>query len=218
MSTYAEIYSPQIAEPDERQWAKYTAYVQHKILARGFRTDVISHKGWEVVTRWAAKVMIASEYARENGGDRSYFPPQNLLFFGRYGIGKTMLAELLASIIQSPDYLFEVYTADEVEHVFYREDFEWRCNNLFDEQAIVLDDLGSEMGVRHFGNLPPMDTILSRLHDAWRRHRKPVILTTNLSDNELFGTPQTPGRYGERLRRRFAEMFVKIKFEMREKP
>lgn len=214
---YETLYCPEVA-PDPQRLDNAASIVAGRIRKKGFDPSGITPEGWNAICQWAGRIKLRQydQLAKQERG--CDYPPRGLLFMGDYGTGKTMLAKILASIIHRSEYPCEFVTADEVERNYQSDTFgvEYAC--LLNGNPVVLDDLGREPGYRHYGNLPPMDEILVRMFEAWEWTRKPILLTTNLKMTEMFGTSETPGRYGERLRRRFEEMFTKIMFEKRKKP
>jgi len=80
----------------------------------------------------------------------------------------------------------------------------------FQNLTVVIDDLGLEQDVKHFGNgLDPIAYIIQRLYDVNQVAEKPIrlLLTTNLNKEEL------TQKYGIRVIDRLWEMCDRIVLE-----
>ena len=80
----------------------------------------------------------------------------------------------------------------------------------FQNLTVVIDDLGLEQDVKHFGNgLDPIAYIIQRLYDVNQIAEKPIrlLLTTNLNKEEL------TQKYGIRVIDRLWEMCDRIVLE-----
>ena len=76
--------------------------------------------------------------------------------------------------------------------------------------TVVIDDLGIEEDVKHFGNgLDPIAYVVQRIYDINQTAEKPIrlLITTNLSKKEL------TDRYGVRVIERLWEMCDRIVLE-----
>lgn len=76
--------------------------------------------------------------------------------------------------------------------------------------TVVIDDLGIEEDVKHFGNgLDPIAYVVQRIYDINQTAEKPIrlLITTNLSKKEL------TDRYGVRVVERLWEMCDRIVLE-----
>ena len=90
----------------------------------------------------------------------------------------------------------------------HRDQFDQICEISF----LILDDIGPEpKRVNSFGTefLPIADLIQRRYERAL-----PTVITTNLGDTEISGTPLFPG-YGPRIMDRLNEMCEKIPYGAR---
>lgn len=89
-----------------------------------------------------------------------------------------------------------------------REEFDRLCRSKF----LIVDDIGTEpKRVNSYGTeYLPIAELIQRRYDS----SLPTIITTNLGDAEIEGTPQFPG-YGQRTMDRLNEMCEKIPYGAR---
>lgn len=134
-------------------------------------------------------------------------PFKGLLICGPVGTGKTTLAKYLS-------YKFRIlcYTFQEVDKQYgldpesYFYDF---CEIYEPNTPIILDDLGAEAGIKHYGNEPIARTLLLDLYDRWDRYGKIIIITTNLKAGDKYqdAPDSITSVFGARVYSRFREMF-----------
>lgn len=138
-----------------------------------------------------------------------YDPPEKgLLLLGPAGRGKTTCARVIGSL-----FGFLYATMDELDMRWGRnpEECERDYSEFFSGSTpIIIDDLGTEAGTKHYGNQGLGVQYLCRLYDLWRWEGKLIIMTTNLSPfkQQAASNQQTIlESYGERIDSRFYEMF-----------
>ena len=156
-------------------------------------------------TTMAKAIKIMAERLRASYGLKSmlrlqseaqaFFPPEVVLEFERK-----------ESAVLVPFYCTALDVAGMAKD--YREQFNRICRFSF----LIIDDIGPEpKRVNSFGTeYLPVAELLQRRYD----HSLPTIITTNLGDAEIEGTPQFPG-YGRRIMDRINEMCEKIPYGAR---
>lgn len=140
-----------------------------------------------------------------------------LLLCGLCGNGKTTLAKAIARLIQytteqemgySDRLSMRLYTAKQICRMCaagekFKEQYN-EYNRLFQEQMLIIDDLGEEpQEVMVYGMIhtPIIDLIGERYAT-----RKMTIITTNLEPKSI------QAKYGERIRDRLRELLTSITF------
>lgn len=168
----------------------------------GLEWPELDEKFWNWVGRYQLSLNP------ENNVER---PHRGLLICGPVGTGKTTLAKYI-----SCKFGINFYTFQELDR-------SWGSNpdNFFDDypevadhhSSIILDDLGSEAGEKHYGNEPLTKTLLMSLYHNWDLWGKLVIITTNLIIGEKFQNMPTSitNIFGERNHSRFCDMFETVK-------
>lgn len=133
---------------------------------------------------------------------------QNLFLYGETGLGKTFLCNCIAKELLDKGYIVLYMTAGQLFDRIEKQQFD--SNNQEEKQDImqdlltvdllIIDDLGTEFS-----------TILSsaklfHIINSRMLTKKPVIISTNLSPNELIN------QYSDRVVSRIAGTYIMLKF------
>lgn len=109
----------------------------------------------------------------------------NILLYGKPGIGKTYLTHCIAKSLLDKSYSVIYFTADELIKVFEKETFEkdeimeQSSETIFSAEVLIIDDLGTE-----FVNSFTSSKIFTCINERLLRG-KSTIISTNLSLQEL---------------------------------
>lgn len=126
------------------------------------------------------------------------------ILIGDVGVGKTTLVRM-PRMISAPKLAME-FQANGLEAV------KAHINNQmwYQGMKVVIDDLGTEENVKHFGNqLDPISYVIQSIYDINQvaDQKVKLYITTNLDKKELVA------RYGERIVDRIWEMCDRITIE-----
>lgn len=127
----------------------------------------------------------------------------SLFFYGNTGLGKTMISSCIAKAVISKGYtvifrsILKVFEDALAEHFGKKEGN--TVEKLCTADLVILDDLGSEFGTQS-------DPILYRILNDRINSRKPTIISSNLSLQEL------NGRYNQRIVSRLLGSFERYPF------
>jgi hypothetical protein len=139
------------------------------------------------------KPEIFSEYAEARRGIR---------FLGKYGVGKTLSMQAMAKELGG-----EYFAIPELEEGFAKRGVEWFFNAV-DKAGrwdLFLDDLGTEIGLTHFGKPFPVANLLYKRYNLWQSYGVRTHISTNLIESELAKF------YNERIVDRLGEMTRPVK-------
>lgn len=137
---------------------------------------------------------------------------ENLVLFGNTGLGKTHLSSALARVVIERG--FDVFYVSSIAMI---SDFEYRrfgnsaggetgtdVDRYFDCDLLIIDDLGTEI------NNQFTTTVLYNLINTRLNRRNPVIISTNLTQDEF------RKRYWDRITSRILGEYVVLPFEGRD--
>ena len=103
-----------------------------------------------------------------------------LVFYGSVGTGKTFSACCIANALIDKGYFCKVTTfpkiVNELHDTFKKQEY---IDNLISYDLLVIDDLASERRSEY------MDEMVTNIIDSRYRNGKPVIITTNLTAEEM---------------------------------
>jgi DNA replication protein DnaC len=101
-----------------------------------------------------------------------------LVLYGGTGVGKTFMAACIANSVMEKDFSVKFTTVSQFERKL------WNCKNKYEVYAeytgcglLVIDDMGAERNSEY------MNEILFNLIDERLKCQKPVVITTNLSQD-----------------------------------
>lgn len=111
---------------------------------------------------------------------------KNLLILGNIGVGKSHLARCIANELIDRDLDVIMTTIPEIERKLWGErDKEYFYTNIDEADLLILDDLAVERQTEY------MQEIMYNIIDARYKSCKPMIITTNLTPEEV-ENPKTP--------------------------
>lgn len=142
------------------------------------------------IARYAARLKLHGQLS-------TAAPPRGLALMGAIGTGKTT-----AMVILSAAFGWSIEPVFELALEYAAGGDEWLGRKMLDWRGrqIVLDDLGSESEVKHFGSKLPIRDILAVRYQQWQLSGTITHLTGNLSAKERREL------YGARIADRIAEM------------
>lgn len=121
----------------------------------------------------------------------------NLIFYGPAGLGKTFVADCIASRVMDRAYLVRRVTAYRMAEIMRKNQYDGSCadavTDLIDCDLLLLDDLGTEPQTK--SNSGYLFQIINERNNADRH----TIISTNLMPEQL------RGMYGERVASRLLD-------------
>ena len=148
----------------------------------------------------------AKKFACEFGKKETNSSGENLIFFGKTGLGKTHISTAIAKQVIDRGYDVVYDTAQNILHEFERERFskeggDFPCDRYFDCDLLILDDLGAE-----FRNSFTQATLYHLLNTRICAG-KSMIVSTNLDDARLLKQ-----HYDDRITSRLIGNFRSFRF------
>lgn len=133
---------------------------------------------------------------------------QNLLFYGRTGLGKTFLSNCIAKSLLDRNKIVVYQTAFTILDIMSKYRFErgenklntFQYDLLFDADLLIVDDLGTELS-NAFTNAEIFNVVNTRII-----RNKKTIISTNLTPKEISRI------YTERVFSRVFDKFLPLKF------
>ncbi len=130
---------------------------------------------------------------------------ESLYMHGATGLGKTHLSLAIANVVAANGYRVIYDTAQNIFSSLEKEKFSYsgsgeREKEILDCDLLIIDDLGSEFSTQ-FTTAAMYNIINTRMNRS-----KPVIINTNLSENEL------EAKYSQRVTSRIIGNYVSLLF------
>ena len=125
-------------------------------------------------------------------------PQKGLALMGTVGTGKTTAMTIMAGI-----FGWRVFKIYEMAANYAEMGDAWLnmlIRDYWEKETIVLDDLGSEADVKHYGVTLPVSDIICHRYDHWKRNGVRTYFTGNLTEQDRVD------RYGARAADRMFEM------------
>ena len=137
--------------------------------------------------KWLPEYEEVSEWLTDNKG-------KGLLLIGDCGRGKTLITTMILPIL--------LQRLNRVVNIYDAPDLNTKTRDIFGKHIIVIDDLGTE-STMEYGE---KKAVFANLIDQAEKRGKLLIVTTNLSSDEL------SGKYGVKTVDRFFSCCRIIKF------
>lgn len=214
--TAQNILKKEVKRNLERE-AKAISYYEKRIAEEipAFNPGFFDQQEYLKVLTWIARygLHISDKYSQK---EKIYAKPEKgLLINGRTGRGKSTLAGIVAMLFnQGYDDGIQFYSLSEIDRAWASNPSrcEYDYSEVFDKShTVIIDDIGAEGGMKHYGSEPVFKFLMPQLYDAWKYYGKLVIITSNLS---TYDTPSMAnddrtflGVYGDRTNSRIHEMF-----------
>ena len=171
--------------------------------ARCFSPNIVETEGVSPLTNMQAIYRMTTDFVQDFGVNY-----QNLLLYGRTGLGKTFMCHCIAKDLLDAGYTVLYLTAPRLfkiieDYRFNRDSMEEPDEMLeavADVDLLILDDLGAEF-VTVVTSSALFDIVNQRLLT-----KKPMVISSNLSPQEL------ERHYSERIVSRFTGHYRMIKF------
>lgn len=181
--------------PPEEEMAKATRWGGDLLERNGYPNCPAS----AAIARHAGHVEWTRKPDEPTPGFRSDWgqPPQGLILMGSVGTGKTTALRILAAAFD-----WHITSWGEIARRFGAGGIQWldQWLDTWDQQHVVLDDLGSEGATSHYGSPVPVSEIIDHRYNRWDLFGWRTYFSTNLVRDELLA------RYGERTVDRIAQM------------
>jgi len=131
-------------------------------------------------------------------------PKKGLFLFGNTGSGKTMAIQIFAKI-----FGIDFFYADDLARIYAidGERYFWSYVNQYEDNDIIIDDLGSEREVKNYGNTTPFVDFLYKRERIYKDNHVLTHFTTNAVSREVLIK-----KYGDRVVSRLLGMceFIRI--------
>ena len=163
------------------------------------------------------KLLVYAIGDQENAADMKINLKKGILLSGPVGCGKTCIMKLI-QLFQPQEKRFILKSCRDISFKFFKEGYE--TIQKFSSQSYTIislerqpviycfDDLGSEQGLKHYGNnCNALAEILLSRYDQYISRGMITHITTNLSSAEI------EQHYGNRVRSRMREMFNIVAFD-----
>jgi hypothetical protein len=181
--------------PDDLLKAQ-TAEMRKFFLKHGYAETQVS----DIIITHAAKVFLSlpresqfdPDVPSQYGG-----PKKSLALMGYPGTGKTTALNILSLLFKwhiTPIYTMAGKYASVGDKWLDETMTEWG------RKTIILDDLGAETEIKHYGVSLPVQDIIAQRYDLWKYHGVMTYLSGNLTEAERLA------KYGSRTADRIIEM------------
>lgn len=214
--TAERLFKPEVKRNAERE-AKAISHYEKRIAneAPSFNPKYFDPDEYKKVLTWIARYGL--HVADKIDGKEEVYPKpeRGLLINGRTGRGKSTLAGIISMLFSRYyDDGIQFYSLSEIDRAWAMNPSkcEYDYSEVFDmTHPVIIDDVGAEGQIKHFGNEPVFTFLMPKLYDAWKYWGKLVIVTSNLS---TYDAPEMAkddrtflGVYGDRTNSRIHEMF-----------
>ena len=200
-------------------------YYRRRLERSGYKIRDDTKGGIEKVIEHFSHLAVA-----QNG---NYAPPEKGLFiYGQCGTGKSMLLKRLAAYeivykengsIQGKYGGFKMIDCITIAHEYAVGGFAWFRDNIKEENdsPMVIDELGGEPQIQHYGNPPVIPDVLTERYEAFIDRGITTVFATNLTgiqlrpedlDSEAKKKKRVEVLYGARIASRISEMCELVKF------
>jgi len=131
---------------------------------------------------------------------------RGILLYGNVGSGKSFAAACVANAVLDMGYTAHMTSFSRIINTLwgYNGSRQEYIDRLVSYDLLIIDDLSAER------DTPYANEIITSTIDARDISGKPLIITTNLSDSELFGN--SPELRKHRVYSRIAEMCIPVKY------
>jgi DNA replication protein DnaC len=185
-----------IAEPKPRTAAERNEAHDRRLKMRNAMTAHFLKMGYTATTISD----VLAEHATAIKLDKWRFdkPQKGLALMGNVGTGKTTAMTIMAGLFD-----WRVFRIYEMAGHYADMGDAWLnmiIRDYWEKKTIVLDDLGSEADVKHYGVTLPVSDIICVRYDHWKRNGVRTYFTGNLTEQDRVN------RYGKRADDRMFEM------------
>lgn len=168
---------------ENRKKAKFNKFKSMSIIDRNMSKDTFKNAKYsnddeKELYKTAMKFCESFELMKEKG--------KGFLFAGKCGTGKTFLANCICNELKSKGYAILSFSmSDYFSKIRRSVEYEEELKEAIKEADLLfIDDLGSEQINRKDGALWGEEKLFN-LFDIRYRAKKPILITTNLSKEEL---------------------------------
>lgn len=206
--------------PVERNFEREQNAIEHykKRIAKevpAFNPEYFDPEEYNKVLTWLARYGLHVADSIEQREKIYPKPEKGLLINGRTGRGKSTVAALVSMMFNNYyDYRIPFFSLGEIDKAWAASpsQCEYDYSDAFNAStSVIIDDVGAEGMMKHFGNEPVFNFLMQQLYNNWKYYGKSVIMTSNLSTYDAPEAAKDPrtflGIYGERINSRIHEMF-----------